>query len=326
MDKDEARLILRCFRPDGADASGEDFAEALRLAAEDRELGEWLAGERAFDARFAQALGSLSLPQELRREILENLAHARGEAGADEPLDASMIDALSTIPVPQALRTELLTAMDQSRRGSRAESRRGSLRWGLGAAFAAAAGIALAFVLIREPAPVPGGVVTHDPSAMSGSLAVQDLRSAAVPVNHVVDGALSTLRSGFTLDLKNPDHQEIFQFIHNSKRICPGPCLPKKLQDLPGIGCRKIEIDGKPGAIICFRAASGEAVHLVVFRREDLSGELPDPLHPRLTGHDGWSVAEWEQDGRALFLMGDLPAGALRDFFGGSRDGGSELR
>jgi hypothetical protein len=36
-------LILGSYRPDGADASDPDFAEALHLAAADRELGEWLA-------------------------------------------------------------------------------------------------------------------------------------------------------------------------------------------------------------------------------------------------------------------------------------------
>jgi len=60
MDKEEARFILRCFRPDGADAENPDFAEALAWAAKDRELGEWLARERARDADFASALSSVS--------------------------------------------------------------------------------------------------------------------------------------------------------------------------------------------------------------------------------------------------------------------------
>ena len=32
MDKEEARFILRCFRPDGADAGNPDFAEAVTAA------------------------------------------------------------------------------------------------------------------------------------------------------------------------------------------------------------------------------------------------------------------------------------------------------
>ena len=70
MDKEEARFILRSFRPDGADVNDADFAEALALAMENRELGEWLASERAFDAAFAKALGSIDLPEHLREDII----------------------------------------------------------------------------------------------------------------------------------------------------------------------------------------------------------------------------------------------------------------
>ena len=59
MDKEQARFILRSFRPDGADARDPDFTEALELAMEDRELGDWLANERAFDTAFSQALQTL---------------------------------------------------------------------------------------------------------------------------------------------------------------------------------------------------------------------------------------------------------------------------
>ena len=78
MDKEQARFVLRSFRPDGADGSDRDFAEALALATADRELGEWLAAERAFDAEFARALASIELPENLRDEILQGLAASRG--------------------------------------------------------------------------------------------------------------------------------------------------------------------------------------------------------------------------------------------------------
>ena len=84
MDKEQARFILRSFRPDGADVNDQDFAEALALATANRELGEWLAAERAFDAfsnRFAaghqlqhQDLPVVGPPQRrLRRD--EQAAH-----------------------------------------------------------------------------------------------------------------------------------------------------------------------------------------------------------------------------------------------------------
>lgn len=79
MDKEQARFILRSYRPDGADVSDPDFAEALALAMENRELGEWLASERAFDAAFAAALGSVDLPEHLHAEIVACLAVERGD-------------------------------------------------------------------------------------------------------------------------------------------------------------------------------------------------------------------------------------------------------
>ena len=69
MDKEQAKFILQSFRPDGADAQDVDFTEALHLATEDRELGEWLAQERAQDAEFAVALNDLAIPEKLRDEI-----------------------------------------------------------------------------------------------------------------------------------------------------------------------------------------------------------------------------------------------------------------
>ena len=80
MDNEESRFILRCFRPDGADAENPDFAEALAWAAKDRELGEWLARERARDADFANALNSVTIPSILREEILVSLATLRARA------------------------------------------------------------------------------------------------------------------------------------------------------------------------------------------------------------------------------------------------------
>ena len=90
MDKEQAKFILQSFRPDGADAQDPDFADALAVAAEDRELGEWLAEERAQDASFAAALASVEIPEALRENILGVL---RGEDRAE---DYSEMDAAGT--------------------------------------------------------------------------------------------------------------------------------------------------------------------------------------------------------------------------------------
>ena len=69
MDKEQAKFILQCFRPDGGDALDTDFAEALGLATKDRELGEWLVKERSTDAAFAAALESVEIPEFWRNNL-----------------------------------------------------------------------------------------------------------------------------------------------------------------------------------------------------------------------------------------------------------------
>ena len=115
MDKDQARFILRSFRPDGADVGDPDFAEALMLAMENRELGEWLAAERAFDAQFANALGAVDLPENLRDDIIACLAAERGDfPQAEDSNDAAWIGAMASIQTPASLRNEVLAAMDRT--------------------------------------------------------------------------------------------------------------------------------------------------------------------------------------------------------------------
>ena len=115
MDKEQARFVLRSFRPDGADAGDPDFAEALALAMGNRELGEWLASERAFDAEFAKALGSLDLPATLREDIMACLSAERGDfPQAEDCGDAAWIGAMAMIQPPASLRDEVIAAMDRT--------------------------------------------------------------------------------------------------------------------------------------------------------------------------------------------------------------------
>ena len=109
MDKQRAKFILQSFRPDGADAHDPDFAEALGLAAEDRELGAWLAKERARDAAFALALGKLPIPEDLREAIFGVLQEGNLEL---TEIDAAIVGALASVRPPEGLRDQILTAME----------------------------------------------------------------------------------------------------------------------------------------------------------------------------------------------------------------------
>ena len=295
MDKEQARFILRSFRPDGADVADHDFADALALATENRELGEWLAQERALDATFASALSSVELPDTLRSDILGCLAGERGDfPQAQEGPDAAMVGALASIQPPPALRREILAAMDRTV-GSSHVSKPFWKR--LTMPLAAAAGIALAFLITRK----------NDPPVLANA--------APLPVNVVQAGFIHAYESPlFSLDEKREDHQALISILKS--RSLPCPCdLPPGLENVKGIGCRELVIDGKRGSLICFDERDAGVVHLVIFRREDVCGPLPPPEHPVLNQHGHWAAASWEHHDNVFVLIGNTDVSKLAALF-----------
>ncbi|MEP4078524.1 hypothetical protein [Haloferula sp.] len=318
MDKEKARFILSCFRPDGADAADPEFAAALQLAAADRELGEWLAKERSQDAQFADMLGKLPLPDDLREEIMAGLAAERGDRPETDGLDASLIGALATVHPPAELKSEILAAMQQSAQSSASESAStvtpfdgkkssGSSWWRFGLPLAAAAGIALAFVVGKNPS---GSVTSDGPDITSSFPSGQ-----ALPVSFVQEQSIAAMNSGGGLDLRSTDHEALFEYVREAGSPCAAGCLPEGLIDVDGKGCRVIEIDGRTGAIICFERTKNETVHLVVFRRADVSGELPGGSDPMLEQKGKWATARWEEGNRVFVLMGKTDTEHLRELF-----------
>lgn len=306
MNVHEAKFILKSFRPDGADAEAPEFAEALRVAAMDRELGEWLAVERAEDARFSQALAQAALPADLLEMISGCLAAERGEEPERDELDRTFAMALAGLAPPGGLREEILVVMRES--APRRFGRR------LAIPLAAAAGIVLAIVMTR-PDSAPGAAPI---SAQGGTVPVASgvVASQVVPVAHVEAAAIGALSSpDFTLDLKNPDQQALFRFIRENGRPCPAPCVPKGLREVPGIGCRNLVVDGKRGALICFRRGENDIVHLVIFRESDVACEDGGDGVPRIEQHGEWAVARWSEKGRVLLLMGNTDTQRLSELF-----------
>lgn len=298
MDKEQARFILRSFRPDGADVEDHDFAGALALAMEDRELGEWLAQERAFDSTFAKALASVELPETLRHDILGCLAGERGDfPQAEDSRDTAMIGALASVQPPPALRNEILAAMDRTAAATHA-----GRPWWKRPAFplAAAAGVAFAFLLTRNG---------HDdpPPPLANAVPLS--------VDLVQAGFIRTFESPlFSLDVTREDHQELIANLKS--RELPCPCsLPPGLTNVKGIGCRELVIDGKRGSLICFDERDAGVVHLVIFRREDVSGELPCREHPVFAQKGCWAAARWEDHQNVFILIGHTEVEKLTALF-----------
>ena len=282
MDNEEARFILRSFRPDGSDVNDADFAETLKLAMENRELGEWLAHERAVDAAFAKAVGSLPLPENLRADVLGCLAAERGdfEPAADAG-DAVWFDAFSSIQAPAGLRDQVLAAMDRTAPAPEKIVR--FPRWAM--PLAAAAGIALAILL------VPGG----KPKTVA--------KNESIPIQAVQAGFVRTFESSdFYLEVKHTEHPPLMAHLTERNLPCP-QSVPRGLKALAGVGCRELVIDGKRGSLICFDRGKDGLVHLVVLRREDVEGDFPKQGFPPIAQNGEWATTTWEQDGQVMTML-----------------------
>ncbi len=296
MDKEQARFILRSFRPDGADAADPGFAEALHLAAEDRELGEWLARERAQDAQFSRALQSLAIPESLREEILSGLAAERGEVPPPhDELDRAFMTALSELSPPEELRGELLVAMSPG-----VKMKRPFPWFRVALPLAAAAGFALAFFLGQPGAPLP-----------------QQATIKPVRIEAVQAGFIKTFNApDFSLEEKNPDHESLFTHLRGRSLPCPG-CdpIPAGLQKVPSLGCRELVIDGKRGSLICFDRGADGIVHLIIFRRADVSCEVPVGGKPSFNQTGPWAVASWGTADDVFILVSDVEVAQLSALF-----------
>lgn len=295
MDKEQARLILGSFRPDGADAADPDFAEALHLAAADRELGEWLARERARDAEFSEALARVEIPENLREEILFGLAAERGEVTPPhDELDHAFIAALSDVHPPEELRAEILAVM------SPGKVVKGPFPWfRLALPLAAAAGFALAF--LGNP----------------GKQVPPDGKIAKVQVEAIQAGFIKTFKApDFSLEKQDPNQEAMFSHLRERGLPCPGcDVIPAGLQNVASLGCRELIIDGKRGSLICFNRGADGIVHLILFRREDVSSEVPADGKPCFNQSGGWAVASWGTADSVFILAGDITVEQLAALF-----------
>lgn len=294
MDKEKAKFILESFRPDGADAQEPEFAEALALAVEDRELGEWLARERAADAAFAAMLGEVEIPEDLRESIFSVLMG--GGAGHElTEMDATMAGALSSIRAPEGLRAQILSAMEVESGDVVAMPRqapRRVSRWLASAAIAAAVVLG-AFVALKVPAGAPG------------TLAVAKVETAAINI----------LEAGFSLDQRNAQKTALVDWLANNELPAP-EVFPAGLEDVPSVGCKELKINGKTASLICFMMEEG-VVHLMVFNLEDLRGELPSLEDKECRGcqKSGWALASWSDEERGFFLFGQMAPEQLSKAF-----------
>lgn len=305
MDKEQARFILRSFRPDGADAADSDFTSALQLATEDPELGDWFTQERACDAGFAMAIANIELPESLRNEILDALAWQRGDLPHTEsPDDDIWARALANITPPLGLRNTIVTAMIASAptTGKPMPSWR---KFAIPTAIAAA--VALAFAL-------PSSLWISNPQFAQAAAHFADSPSP-MPVDFIRAGFISTYQSpGFTLDTGRASHREIIRQLEERGLPCP-TCIPPGLRNIEGIGCREIIIDGRRGAVVCYQHGDDGMVHLVIFRAEDIEDSLPTRKDALFAQHGDWGAATWRNDENVFLLLGNTNVSDIASLF-----------
>ncbi len=297
MDKEQAKFMLQSFRPDGADAEDPAFEKALSFIASDRELGEWLAKERAQDAAFAQALSEIKIPEDLRETIFKVLAE--GETQQNLGFDSDFISALASTQPPEGLRDQILNAMEIEKNMIRPAHK----SWGwrkLSSVTAAAAAITLAVFLMFS----------------NGGNAI-----ANTSIHHVHSSAISMLSSPlFKLDLKDSKQSEIYEWLDSENFPTPD-ALPQGLQDLDGVGCKYLSIGEQEanGSLICYRLDDDTTVHLIVMDKDEIKeniGGLSEASQIcEQHSESNWATTQWADDEQIFFLLSKTDPSLLASLF-----------
>ncbi len=98
MDNEEAKFILKAYRPNGADAGNAVFCKALEQARRDPELNAWFEREQARDKAVAAKLKAVPIPAGLRDSILAGgKTTVRDRAWWRQPMVLAMAASLAVL-------------------------------------------------------------------------------------------------------------------------------------------------------------------------------------------------------------------------------------
>lgn len=275
MDKEQAKFLLSSFRPDGADAHMPEFADALRLAAEDREVGEWLAQERAADAAFAKALNDVPIPDGLRDEILAVLEYDGNSTDIDADIDSLFTGGMATIAPPEGLREQILAAMEMEQ--SQSESKKPDnvvdihrWRWISAAGIAAVVAVGT-FLTVNKPEPSNQSPALVNNSSVSNSV-IQSGAVRPVAVHNAVQEMAFKLTAPEELDLNtNLSCAHAAKDFLTSQQSPVPQNLPAGLDDAKLKGARDMYLEtGQPVSLLCFEKEDMGMVHIMVVDTADL--------------------------------------------------------
>jgi hypothetical protein len=326
MDREQARFVLRSFRPDGADSRDPDFEEALAVAADDRELGEWLAVEREQDASVAASLKNLTIPSNLRSSILAALkADAAGnESGSGAPVvdttenlsDQASSPAGSLVfeGPPEELKEQTLTVLKVEIAGKPM-------------AVAAAGGQPAEEVSMREQGwlkaavaavlLVLGAFVAFE--LTSSSFGPREGQGETIALRVLENEAIAEVVRQGIFPLQSGRLQEHQAWIRENN--APGfdlDELPEGILEGKPVGCRIFMMGAARISHLCFDK-DGSRVHLAVLGSENLDPEDLEKLRKsggtrcRQCSNTGVSVASWQGKDQIYLLLGKLKEKELRE-------------
>lgn len=298
MDKEKAKFLLSSFRPDGQDTNDEQLKEALEFAMQDRELAEWLVEERAFDAQFSKFVTEMPVPEQLKEELCELLAHL------DEyPLEANieeenlLVGSLSSIQAPPELKGNILAAMEAQQEVSERK--------------------VISFpTLLRKYAPLSLAALLL--LGIGFGFLVQPKIEAGLNAANLQTKAGLVLTSHFSLDHVNNSQAEVFDWL--SEKELPKPqALPQGLVGEESIGCKVLNLNGELASLICFNTDDFGKVHLVVFDLDEKSKTFSEMSEAAKKCRDckktGLSTTYWKSNDQGFMLFSHGSSDQLSEVF-----------
>ena len=126
---------------------------------------------------------------------------------------------------------------------------------------------------------------------------------------------LAKLEMGMArLDQSSTDIEAVKHYLTASSLPCP-QCMPDALAKIRTFGCKRIQVAGRPAAIICFDLGGGKEAHLIVLERAGLP-DAPPERQPQLTSADDWNLAAWSDGTQSFLLATKADVSALKKLLG----------
>lgn len=111
-----------------------------------------------------------------------------------------------------------------------------------------------------------------------------------------------------TIGLMSGDMARIQQWLIDRRGPQPD-VLPRGLAAMKILGCETWETTRGKVSLLCFMGDNAQAVHLYVFEDAEAFPDLPDAANPRFEREGKWSLALWQNKGRAYVLGAPLDSG-----------------